>query len=108
MSAVCTSRCQARSPCSLDTGTNVSLRFDLYLEDRGLPFMRVSCPTLIVMLKDQRPLGKYIQSKITRSKLETISDADHALFLEKLQTFNQLLKNFLGQQQKKNENRVAG
>ena len=80
------------------TGTAISLFFDLFSGDRRPALMRVPSPTLILMTQDRLSLGEYLQSKIPRAKLEVIPDTGHALFLEKPQTFNQILEKFLGEQ----------
>jgi pimeloyl-ACP methyl ester carboxylesterase len=49
------------------------------------------------MSPENRVLGEYMQSKIPRSKLEVIADSGHAVFLDKPQTFNQIVEAFLGE-----------
>ncbi len=78
------------------TGTALSLFFDLYTGDRRSGLYRINVPTLIIMTPENRLVGEFMQSKIPRSKLEVIPDAGHAMFLEKPQTFNQILETFLG------------
>jgi microsomal epoxide hydrolase len=78
------------------TGTAISLLFDLYSGDRRPYLSRITVPTLIVMSSENRLIGEYMQSKITRSKLEVIPDAGHALFVDKPQAFNQLVEAFIG------------
>jgi pimeloyl-ACP methyl ester carboxylesterase len=58
--------------------------------------MRFTSPTLIMVTQEVRALGEFMQSKIAKSKLEVVTDAGHALFLEKPQTFYQMLETFLG------------
>jgi len=78
-------------------GAAVSLFFDLWSGDRRPALARISVPTLVVVSDEHRLLGDYLQSKIQRSKLEVIPEAGHALFLDKPQTFNQLVEGFLGE-----------
>jgi microsomal epoxide hydrolase len=80
------------------TGTAVALMIDLITGDRRAALARIPSPTLVVVPQENRLLGEYLQSKISRSKLEVIPEAGHALFLEKPQTFNQTLEAFLGEQ----------
>jgi microsomal epoxide hydrolase len=76
-------------------GTAIALLFDLFTGDRRPALLRIQTPTLVVVPDSNRLLGEYLQSKIAGSKLEVISDAGHALFLEKPQAFNQTLEAFL-------------
>ncbi len=76
-------------------GTVSALFFDLFSGDRRTALLRISVPTLIFVPEERRSLGEYLQSKIEKSKLEVISDVGHALFIDKPQTFNQLLEGFL-------------
>lgn len=78
------------------TGTAVSLFFDLFTGDRRSGLYKISVPTLIIMTPENRMVGEYMQSKIERSKLEVIPDAGHAMFLDRPQAFNQILESFLG------------
>ncbi len=78
-------------------GAAVSLFFDLYSGDRRPALARISVPALVVVPDENRLLGEYMQSKIGRAKLEVVPEAGHALFLEKPQTFNQVLESFLGE-----------
>jgi non-heme chloroperoxidase len=78
------------------TGTAAALFADLFIGDRRPAFARIGVPTLIVVTKERTRVGEYMQSKIARSKLEVLDETGHALFLEKPQTFNQLLESFLG------------
>jgi len=79
------------------TGAALSLFMDGVTGDRRPALARVGVPTLVVVPEERRLLGEDIQSKITRAKLEVIPEAGHALFLEKPQTFNQILETFLGE-----------
>jgi microsomal epoxide hydrolase len=79
------------------TGTALSLFFDYYTGDRRPALPRVPAPSLLVMSPENRVLGEYMQSKIPRSKLEVIADSGHAVFLDKPQTFNQIVEAFLGE-----------
>lgn len=78
-------------------GAALALFFDLFTGDRRSALLRIQVPTLIVVPDGNRLLGEYLQSKVAGSKLEVISDAGHALFLEKPQSFNQALEAFFGQ-----------
>lgn len=77
------------------TGAMIALLFDLFTGDRRPALLRIQVPTLIVVPDGNRLLGEYLQSRIAGSKLEVISDAGHALFMEKPQAFNQALEAFL-------------
>ncbi len=79
------------------TGTALSLFFDLYTGDRRSSLYKITVPTLIITTPENRLVGEYMQSKISRSKLEVIPDAGHAMFIEKPQAFNQVLESFLGE-----------
>ncbi len=85
------------SSLKVPMGAAVSLYLDLWSGDRRPALARISVPTLIVVSDEHRLLGEYLQSKIGRSKLEVIPEAGHALFLDKPQTFNQLVEGFLGE-----------
>jgi microsomal epoxide hydrolase len=78
-------------------GAALSLFFDGFTGDRRPALARVGVPTLVVVTDERRLLGESMQSKIARSKLEVVPEAGHALFLEKPQTFNQILESFLGE-----------
>ena len=75
----------------------LSLYFDLFTGDRNSALLHVSVPTLIVMTPENRAVGEYMKEKISRSSLEVIDGAGSAMFLDKPQTFNQILENFLGE-----------
>ena len=79
------------------TGTAVSYYADVFLGDRRPALPRVPAPTLIIVRPEQRAEGEYMQSKIPRAQLEVISDAGSAMFVEKPQTFNQIVEKFLGE-----------
>ncbi|HYK87503.1 MAG TPA: alpha/beta hydrolase [Acidobacteriota bacterium] len=79
------------------TGTALSLFFDLYTGDRRAGLYKITVPTLIIVRPENRLVGEYMQSKISRSKLEVIPEAGHAMFLERPQAFNQVLESFLGE-----------
>lgn len=85
----------AEASLKTPTGTAIALLFDLFTGDRRPALLRIQVPTLIVVRDDNRQLGEYMQGKIAGSKLEVVDDAGHALFLEKPQTFNQILEAFL-------------
>jgi non-heme chloroperoxidase len=78
------------------TGTAMALYFDLYTADRRPALSRIGVPTLVLVSSDNRVLGEDMRSKIQNAKLEVVENAGHALFLEKPQTFNQMLETFLG------------
>jgi non-heme chloroperoxidase len=78
-------------------GALMALYFDLVTGDRRPALMRISVPTLIIVPDTNRLLGEYYESKIKKSRLEVVTEAGHALFLEKPQTFNQLLEAFAAQ-----------
>jgi len=77
------------------TPTAVALFFDFYSGDRRPALSHIAAPTLIVVAGENRALGEYMQSRIAGSQLQVVPDAGHALFLEKPQTFNQILEEFL-------------
>ena len=79
-------------------GTAIALLFDLATGDRRPAFLHVDVPTLIVTAEENRLIGEFLQSKISRSQLQVIPDAGHALFLERPQAFNQAIEDFLGKQ----------
>jgi microsomal epoxide hydrolase len=79
------------------TAAALSLFFDGFTGDRRPALARVGVPTLVVVPDERRLIGESMQSKIARSKLEVVPEAGHALFLEKPQTFNQILESFLGE-----------
>ncbi len=78
-------------------GAAMALFFDGYTGDRRPALARVPVPTLVLAPQDGRLLGEYVQSKIQRAKLEVVPEAGSALFLDKPQTFNQLVETFLGE-----------
>ncbi len=78
-------------------GAAISLFFDLWSGDRRPVLARISVPTLVVVPDQNRLLGEYLESKIGRSKLEVVPESGHAVFLDKPQTFNQLVEAFLGE-----------
>ncbi len=85
----------SQAAMKVPAGAAVSLLMDLFTGDRRPLLARVRVPTLIVMSQEQRLLGEYLQSRIAGSRLEVVEGAGHALFLDKPQTFNQLLEQFL-------------
>lgn len=84
----------AQSTLKTPIGTWSALYFDLVTGDRRPALMRISVPTLVIVPDTNRLLGEYLESKIKGAKLEVVTDAGHALFLEKPQTFNQILEAF--------------
>jgi non-heme chloroperoxidase len=77
------------------TGAATALFADLLTGDRRSALARIDVPTLIIVVPEDRMVGEYMQSRISRSKLEVIPEAGHAMFLEKPQSFNQILESFL-------------
>ncbi|MGD0845850.1 MAG: alpha/beta hydrolase [Geobacteraceae bacterium] len=75
----------------------LSLYFDLFTGDRRPALMHVPVPSLVMTNPEGRLVGEYMKSKIPRCSLEVIEGAGSAMFLEKPQTFNQILENFLGE-----------
>ena len=84
---------------SLETpvGAAVSLLFDLVTGDRLSALEGISVPTLIITTQENRAVGEYMNSKISRSELKVVEDAGHAIFLDKPQTFNQAVETFIGE-----------
>lgn len=78
-------------------GAVFSLYFDQYSGDRRSALRHVGVPSLIVTTSENRAIGEYMKSKISRSSLEVIDGAGTALFLDKPQAFNQVLEAFLGE-----------
>jgi microsomal epoxide hydrolase len=78
-------------------GAAAALFLDVFTGDRRPALARVPVPTLLLMSTDHRLLGEYVQSKIDRSRLEVVPDSGSALYLDKPQTFNQLVEAFLGE-----------
>ncbi len=78
-------------------GTALALFFDLFTGDRRPSLAHVPVPSLILVPEEHRLLGEYLQSKTKRSKLEVVPESGHALFLDKPQSFNQLVEAFLGE-----------
>lgn len=84
----------AEASLKTPTGALSALYFDLVTGDRRPALMRISVPTLVMVPDTNRLLGEYLESKIKGAKLEVLAEAGHALFLEKPQTFNQILEAF--------------
>jgi non-heme chloroperoxidase len=78
-------------------GAAATLYFDQFTGDRRTALIHVPVPSLIVTTPENRAVGEYMKSKIQRSVLEVIEDAGSAVFMEKPQTFNQLLESFFGE-----------
>lgn len=78
-------------------GAALSLLIDSITGDRKPALLHVAVPTLIITTPENRAIGEYMNSKAPRSKLEIIEGAGDAMFLEKPQTFNQLLESFFGE-----------
>jgi microsomal epoxide hydrolase len=78
-------------------GASLSLLLDSVTGDRRPALLHVSVPTLIITTFENQAVGEYMKSKAPRSKLEVIEGAGNAMFLDKPQTFNQLLENFFGE-----------
>ena len=75
----------------------LSLYFDIFTGDRKSALMHVPVPTLVVTNPEGRLIGDYMKAKIPRCSLEVIEGAGSAMFLDKPQTFNQILEDFLGE-----------
>jgi non-heme chloroperoxidase len=75
----------------------LALYFDQFTGDRRSALLHVPVPSLIMMTPENRAVGEYMKSKIQRSTLQVIDDVGSAMFLDKPQTFNQVLENFLGE-----------
>jgi non-heme chloroperoxidase len=73
----------------------VSLFADLLTGDRRPALQRVTVPSLVITTTGNRAVGEYMTGRMPDSELKIIEDAGSALFLEKPQTFNQLLEAFL-------------
>ncbi len=87
----------AEASLKTPTGALSALYFDLLTGDRRPALMRISVPTLVIVPDTNRLLGEYLESKIKGAKLEVVTEAGHAMFLEKPQTFNQVLETFASQ-----------
>jgi non-heme chloroperoxidase len=79
-------------------GAAIALLFDVLTGDRRPALSVINVPTLVMVPEERRLLGEWMQSKISGSQLEVIPEAGHAMFLEKPQSFNQALENFLAKQ----------
>jgi microsomal epoxide hydrolase len=77
-------------------GAAASLYFDLYTGDRRPALLHVSVPSLIITTAENRAVGEYMRSKISRSELQVIDNAGTAMFFEKPQEFNQRVESFFG------------
>jgi microsomal epoxide hydrolase len=77
-------------------GAALALLFDQITGDRRPVLAQITVPTLIVAPQEKQLLGEYLKSKISGAQLSVIPDVGHALFLEKPQSFNQALEEFLG------------
>jgi non-heme chloroperoxidase len=78
-------------------GAALSLYFDSFTGDRRSALRHVEVPCLVVMTPENRAIGEYMKSKISRAGLEVIDGTGPALFLDKPQAFNQILESFLGE-----------
>ncbi len=78
-------------------GAAVSLYMDYFLGDRRSALRNIAVPCLIMTTEEGRAIGEYIESKILRPELKVIEGAGSAMFLDKPQTFNQMLESFLGE-----------
>lgn len=74
-----------------------SLYFDQFTGDRTSSLMHVPVPALVVTNGENRAVGEYMITKIPRATLEVIEGTGSAMFLEKPQSFNQILEKFLGE-----------
>lgn len=77
-------------------GAALSLLLDSVTGDRKSALLHVAVPTLIITTSENQAVGEYMKSKAPRSKLEVVEGAGDAMFLDKPQTFNQLLESFFG------------
>lgn len=73
------------------------LYIDLLTGDRRPALRHIAVPTLMIATDENRAVGEYMKARIPRSALEIIEGAGQAPFLEKPQTFNQILESFLGE-----------
>lgn len=78
-------------------GAALSLLLDSATGDRRPALLHVAVPTLIITTSENQAVGEYMKSKAPRSRLEVIEGAGDAMFLDKPQTFNQLLESFFGE-----------
>jgi non-heme chloroperoxidase len=78
-------------------GAALSLLLDSVTGDRRPALRHVAVPTLILTTSENQAVGEYMKSKAPRSRLEVIEGAGDAMFLDKPQTFNQLLESFFGE-----------
>jgi len=85
-----------KSALKTPIGAAMSLFFDLVTGNRLPALERVSVPTLIISTPENRSIGEYMKSKISRSELTVIEGAGHAVFLDKPQAFNQAVEEFIG------------
>ena len=86
-----------KSSLKTPVGAAVALLFDLITGDRLSALASISVPTLIITTEENRAIGEYMDSKISRSELKVIEDAGHAVFLDKPQAFNQAVETFIGE-----------
>jgi microsomal epoxide hydrolase len=77
-------------------GAAVSLYMDYFLGDRRSALRNIAVPCLIMTTTEGRAIGEYMESKILRPELKVIEGTGSAMFLDKPQTFNQILEDFLG------------
>jgi non-heme chloroperoxidase len=75
----------------------VSLYFDQFTGDRRPALRHIGVPTLIFTTPEDRTIGEYMKSRITRASLQVIENAGPAIFLDRPQAFNQALEAFLGE-----------
>lgn len=87
-----------KSSLNTPVGAALSLWADLLTGDRLPELARISVPTLIITTSEDRAIGEYMKSKISRSQLKVIEDAGHAIFLDKPQAFNQAVETFIGEE----------
>ena len=78
-------------------GAALSLLIDSITGDRKPALLHVAVPTLIITTSENQAVGEYMKSKAPRSKLEVIEGAGDAMFLDKPQSFNQLIETFFGE-----------
>jgi non-heme chloroperoxidase len=78
-------------------GAAATLYSDQITGDRRSALLHVPVPSLFISTPENRAIGEYMKAKTPRSALEVIEDAGSAVFLEKPQTFNQMLESFFGE-----------
>jgi microsomal epoxide hydrolase len=78
-------------------GAATALLLDHLTGDRRSALRRIRTPTLIIAADDNRLEAEAMKSGLRSSKLKVVEDVGHALFIEKPQTFNQTVEDFLNE-----------